>query len=77
MNTTNTNKKADRIEREPPLADQYAFSINQAARMSSLSRSSILMEIHAGVLPHIRRRGRIIILADHLKAYLNEEQRAA
>jgi hypothetical protein len=77
MNTKTAVKKADRIQREPPLADQFAFSIAQAGRMCSLSVSSVLKEIHDGNLPHIRKRGRILILADHLKDYLNKEQRAA
>jgi len=77
MNTKTVEKKAERILREPPLADQYAFSIEQAARMSSLSKSSVIKEINDGALPHIRRRGRILILAEQLKEYLNKEQLSA
>ncbi len=77
MNTKTAEKKMERIEREPPLADQYAFSIEQAARMSSLSRSSVIKEINDGVLPTIRRRGRVLILAEQLKNYLNKEQLSA
>ncbi len=77
MNTKTADKKKERIEREPPMAEQFAFSVNQAARMSSLSRSSIMCEINDGVLPHIRRRGRILILAESLKEYLTKEQLSA
>jgi excisionase family DNA binding protein len=74
MNTKTAEKKIKRIEREPPMAEQYAFSVNQAARMMSLSRSSLLKEIKDGELPTIRRRGRVLILAEQLKNYLNKEQ---
>ncbi len=75
--TKTIEKKMERVDREPPLADQFSFSIDQTARLTSLSRSSVLKEIKDGTLPTIRRRNRILITADQLKEYLSKEQQVA
>jgi hypothetical protein len=73
MENLETPEKKKRIDREPPLFDQLAYSINQVARLTSLSRNSVILEMQDGKLPFIKRRGRKLILADVVKKYLAEE----
>jgi DNA phosphorothioation-dependent restriction protein DptG len=54
--------------------DQLAFSVRQVSQITSLSISFVRDEISGGAIQHIRRRGRILILRDELKKYLNKEQ---
>ncbi len=74
MDTTTEKKNTVNLDQ------QLAFSVRQVAAITSLSISFVRDEISGGALPAIRRgsgRGRVLILRDELKKYLDKEQIAA
>jgi excisionase family DNA binding protein len=57
---------------EIPTADRLAFSISEAAKLTSLSRSALYLAIQAGKLRRIKRGRRALILRDDLLHFLND-----
>lgn len=58
---------------EPPIA----LRVNDAVRLSSLSRSSIYRLLEAKELPSARVNGRRLILREDLEAYLRARREVA
>jgi excisionase family DNA binding protein len=56
-----------------PTADRLAFSISEAAKLTSLSRSALYLAIQAGRLRRIKRGRRALILREDLLHFLNDE----
>jgi excisionase family DNA binding protein len=53
-----------------PFFDQFAYSIEETARITSLGRTALYEEIKAGRLKARKAGRRTIIIADELRAWL-------
>ncbi len=73
MQIETAQKKMKRVDREPPLESQFTYSIDQVARMTSLSRTNIAGKIKDGKIGHIKIGTRVLILKDQVEKFLANE----